>query len=323
MSRYARQMRLPGVGAAGQARLAAARVLVVGAGGLGATLLPQLVGAGVGRLRLADPDVVDESNLHRQTLFRMSDIGRPKAEAAAAALAGLNPECDISAIRTRVDPVSGRAEIGAVDIVIDAADSFAVTYALSDLCHASGTPFVSASVLARQGYVGGFCGGAPSVRAVFPDLPDRLGSCAADGVMGPVVATLGALQAQMVLAVLLGQDPSPLGQILSLDLADWRLSAFRFDGAEEPDAPLPEILAPAQITVDDLLIDLRADPSLDPRPRPGQRVVFACTTGLRAWRAARALLARGHRRVAIIGDGGQDGGREWQTPPGNPGGAKG
>lgn len=304
MTRYARQIRLSGFGATGQAKLAAARVLVVGAGGLGATLLPALVGAGVGYLRLADPDTVEESNLHRQTLFRMSDLGRPKAEAAAVALAGLNPDCEVSPLVGRLDPVTARAEIAAVDLVIDAADSFAVTYALSDLCHAAGTPLISASVLARQGYVGGFCGGAPSLRAVFPDLPGRLGSCAVDGVMGPVVATLGALQAQMVLAVLLGQKPSPLGQMLSLDLADWRLGAFRFDGAPEPETALPEILAPAQITRDDLVIDLRAQQQPEPRPQhAGQRVVFVCTTGLRAWRAAQAVIADGHRSVAIIGDG--------------------
>lgn len=303
MTRYDRQTRLPGFGMAGQAKLAAARVLVVGAGGLGATVLPALVGAGIGHLRLADPDVVEESNLHRQTLFRMADIGRPKAEAAAMALAGLNPDCEISALVARVDPVVAQAELSGIDLVVDAADSFATTYALSDACHARRLPLVSASVLGRQGYVGGFCGGAPSLRAVFPDLPDRMGSCASDGVMAPVVAALGALQAQMALAILLGQAPSPLGQMLSLDLASWRLGGFRFDGAEEPETASPEILAPAQITGDDLVIDLRATASPEPEVRAGQRIVFVCTTGLRAWRAAKAAIASGHRSVAIIGDG--------------------
>ena len=122
MSRYARQICLPGFGDAGQARLAAARVLVVGAGGLGAGVLPPLVAAGVGQLRLVDPDVVEESNLHRQTLFRVSDLGRPKAEVAAEALAGLNSDCTISASVTRLDPVSARAELAGVDLVLDAAD---------------------------------------------------------------------------------------------------------------------------------------------------------------------------------------------------------
>ena len=303
MSRYARQIGLPCIGTAGQARLAAARVLVVGAGGLGAALLPLLAGAGIGVIRLVDHDRVEDSNLHRQTLFRMADLGRPKAEAAAAALAGLNPDCRILPQVLRLDPANAPALVAGVDLVVDAADSFATSYALSDLCLAAGRPLISASVLARQGYVGGFCGGAPSLRAVFPDLPARLGSCALDGVMGPVVATLGALQAQMALAVLLGHDPSPLGQFLSLDLGDWRIAGFRFDGAPEPAEALPAILAPAQVTPQDLVIDLRRGDPPAPIPAADQRVVFTCVSGLRAWRAARALGAQGHRRVAIIGAG--------------------
>lgn len=304
MSRYARQICLPGFGDAGQARLAAARVLVVGAGGLGAGVLPPLVAAGVGQLRLVDPDVVEESNLHRQTLFRMSDLGRPKAEVAAEALAGLNPDCTISASVTRLDPVSARAELAGVDLVLDAADSFATSYALSDLCRATGMPLISASVLGRQGYVGGFCGGAPSLRAVFPDLPGRMGDCATNGVMGPVVATLGALQAQMALTVLLGQQPSPLGQMLTLDLGSWRLGGFRFDGAEEPEVATPAILSPAEIDPEDLVVDLRSGDAAEVLPAAGQRVVFLCVSGLRAWRAAKALAARGHPQVAIVGLGG-------------------
>lgn len=176
MTRYDRQTRLNGFGAAGQARLLGARVLIVGAGGLGATVLPALVGAGAGHIRLADPDLVEETNLHRQTLFRMSDLGRPKAEAAAAALSGLNPDCTISPAMLRIDPASARTELPGVDLVIDAADSFATSYALSDLCLAMGKPLISASVLGRQGYVGGFCGGAPSLRAVFPDCRVALNS---------------------------------------------------------------------------------------------------------------------------------------------------
>ncbi|MGR3379418.1 ThiF family adenylyltransferase [Salipiger abyssi] len=303
MSRYDRQTRLPELGEAGQARLAAARMLVVGAGGLGATLLPQLVGAGIGFLRVADPDVVEESNLHRQTLFRMSDIGRPKALVATETLAALNPDCELSPLVARLDPISARAAMAGVDLVVDAADSFAVSYALSDLCQDSGTPLISASVLARQGYAGGFCGTAPSLRAVFPDLPAQLGSCASNGVMGPVVATVAALQAQMALSVLLGHAPSPLGQLLTVDLATWRLGGFRFDTAEEPEQRAPEILAPSETGPRDLVIDLRGDPAPAPDPAPDQRVVFVCASGLRAWRAAQALRGAGHPHVAIVGEG--------------------
>ena len=320
MSRYARQICLPEVGPEGQARLARARLLVVGAGGLGAALLPLLAGAGIGRIRLIDPDVVEESNLHRQTLFRQADIGRPKAEAASAALAGLNPDCRIDPCVARLDPVLARAELAGADLLLDAADSFAVTYALSDLCRETATPLVSAAVLGRAGHVGGFCGGAPSYRAVFPDLPPALQSCAGAGVMGPAVATLGALQAQMALSVLLGHAPSPLGQLLSLDLVSWRLSGFRFDTAPEPERPSPAVLARADLGPDDRVIELRGAEELPMlslpqaerlapgeaarlRPLPGQRVVFLCATGLRAWRAARALEAAGHPEVAILAEG--------------------
>lgn len=320
MNRYARQICLPEVGIEGQARLARAQVLVVGAGGLGAALLPLLVGAGLGGIRLYDPDLIEESNLHRQTLFRMSDLGRPKAQVAAETMAGLNPDCPVTPVVARLDPANAPAEIARADLVIDAADTFAISYALSDLCQAVGKPLISASVLGRQGYVGGFCGGAPSLRAVFPDLPPKLLSCATAGVMGPAVASLGALQAQMALSVLLGHQPSPLGQMLGVDLALWRISAFRFDGAPEPARTAPVVLARSQITPNDLVVELRDAQELpqltlpqaqrlSPRDldqiaaKPDQRVVFICATGLRAWRAAQSLSDAGHADVAILADG--------------------
>jgi molybdopterin/thiamine biosynthesis adenylyltransferase len=320
MSRYARQIALPEIGPTGQQRLSRARVLVVGAGGLGAALLPLLVGAGIGRLRVIDPDLVEESNLHRQTLFRMSDIGRPKADAAAAALAGLNPDCRISPLVAWLDPTLARRELADADLVVDAADSFAVTYALSDLCLVAGIPFVSAAVLGRAGHLGGFCGGAPSYRAVFPDLPPSLQNCASGGVMGSAVASLGALQAQMALSVLLGHAPSPLGQFLSLDLATWRLSGFRFDGATEPERATPAVISRSEVEPRDMVIELRGIDELPRltlprarrlalaeattlRPKAGQRVVFVCASGLRAWRAAQALEAAGHPDVAILAEG--------------------
>ncbi|KFE34217.1 HesA/MoeB/ThiF family protein [Thioclava atlantica] len=316
MSRYARQTCLPEIGTEGQARLAQARVLVIGAGGLGASVLPLLAGAGVGALRVIDPDRVEESNLHRQTLFRMGDLGRPKAEIAAESLRALNPDCEVSPGVFRLDPANARAELARVDLVIDAADSFAVTYALSDLCHARGLPLVSASVLGRSGYAGGFCGGAPSYRAVFPDLPPALQNCASAGVMGPAVASLGALQAQMALSVLLGHVPSPLGQLVSVDLATWRFSGFRFDGAPEPGSG-SAVIALREIRPEDVVIDLRGEAEapapahpralrLSPeavaafQPDPGQRAVFVCATGLRAWCAATVLAARGPYETAIV-----------------------
>ena len=204
MSRYVRQMQVPGIGAVGQARLTASHVLVVGAGGLGCTVIPALAAAGVGRLTVVDPDVIELTNLHRQTLYTAADLGQPKAVAAAARARALNPECQAMALRVRLDPANTPALIDGADLVVDAADSFAVTYTLSDLCLATGKPLISASVIGRAGYAGGFCGAAPSYRAVFPDLPAQAASCASAGVLGPAVAALGAVQAQMALSVLIG-----------------------------------------------------------------------------------------------------------------------
>lgn len=315
MSRYARQMQVPGIGGDGQARLAAARVLIVGAGGLGCSVIPALAGAGAGRLTIIDPDHVELTNLHRQTLYTTTDIGQPKALAAATRARALNPDGQAEARLARLDPANAPGLIAAADVIIDAADSFAVTYTLSDLCLAAGKPLISASVIGRAGYAGGFCGAAPSYRAVFPDLPGQAASCASAGVMGPAVAALGAVQAQMALSVLIGLEPSPLGKVVTLDMASWRFGGFGFDGV--PETPGFGFVAAAQIAATDMRIDLRpagtvqtlpgalvlAPGDLADWPIPKGRVVLCCSTGLRAWRGAQVLAARGATALALLADG--------------------
>ncbi|WP_349760126.1 HesA/MoeB/ThiF family protein [Rhodovulum sp.] len=258
MSRYARQIMLPEVGPDGQDRLAQAHVLVVGAGGLGVPVLQYLAGAGLGRITLVDGDTVAAHNLHRQPLYRMDQIGAPKAQAATAALTALNPQVSITPVCAMLDPENAPAWVAAADIVLDCADTFAASLTLSDICAAQGKPLITASALGLSGYVAGCCGGAPSLRAIFPDLPERGATCATAGVMGPVVAAIGALQAQMALAVQLALTPSPLGQLVSLDARRWRMSSFRFDTAPEPARPLP-FIARSQTRADDPLIDLRPE----------------------------------------------------------------
>ncbi|MBI6629593.1 HesA/MoeB/ThiF family protein [Pontibaca salina] len=315
MTRYERQIVLPEVGTQGQERLRAAHILVVGAGGLAVPVLQYLTGAGVGRITLVDADHVEKGNLHRQPLYRMADVGAPKVQAAAAALRSLNPEVEIRPMATWLDPESAPALVDAADLVLDCADTFAASLTLSDTCHAAGKPLITASALGLQGYVAGVCGGAPSLRAIFPDLPGSAPTCSSAGILGPVVATMGTMQAQMALSVLLGLSPSPLGQMLVFEAQRWRMVDFRFDDALEPAAPLPFIAASA-IRANDLVIDLRTEAptpfrpdalhiSTDAVPELGiapdtDRVVLACRTGLRAHNCGVGLRARWPGNIALL-----------------------
>lgn len=317
MSRYARQIAVADFGPTGQLRLQEARVLVIGAGGLASPVLQYLVGAGVGHIRLADHDTVSLSNLHRQTLFRETDVGAPKVEVARREMAALNPETTIEAIRVRFDPANAANLCECMSLVIDCADSFAASYVASDHCLRVGLPLISASVVGMDGYCGGFCADAPSLRAVFPDLPERPGRCDTDGVLGPSVGILGALQAQMAMSVLAGMLPSPLGQLVTFDARHGRFGGFRFEGAPEPIAS-PGFITPQDIRADDLVVDLRGEnePGLvlhgsakraisdiegpEFSHRRHNRLVLACRSGLRAWLAADRLGPIWTGEVALI-----------------------
>jgi sulfur-carrier protein adenylyltransferase/sulfurtransferase len=317
--RYARQIVLPEVGVAGQARLNTAVVTVIGAGGLGCAVLQYLCAAGVGRLVIIDHDRVEESNLHRQPLYRMSDLGQPKVRAARGALAALNPATHIDALEERLTPANAPRVVAGADVVIDAADSFAVTYILSDACQQASRPLVSASVLGLSGYVAAFCGGAPSYRAVFPEMPGRAGSCSESGVLGSAVGVLGTLQAHLALALLLEWQPPVLGRLVSIDFRTLRIGGFAFHDAREPTAERLAFIAPADVALTDTVIDLRSPEEAPVSPFPAAvriavealehaertfpgdaRIVLCCRSGVRAWRAACALQRQGHRNLALI-----------------------
>ena len=319
MNRYLRQQTLPQVGADGQASLAAARVLVIGAGGLGCPALQYLCGAGIGTIILVDPDVVERTNLHRQPLFNETMLGQAKAVAAKNVLQHLNPEVNVETHITTLDPDNAPLLISNADIVLDCADSYAASYIMSDVCLQMKKPLISASALGLSGYVGGFCGSAPSLRAVFPDLPRNSATCATAGVMGPVVGTIGSIQAQMALTVLLGISPSPLGQLVSIRFDTFNFNDFRFDQAAEPDKTPFSFISRQKLAADDLIIELRGE---DEAPIPahpeavrasittfeqqkitpelGQRVVICCRSGLRAWRAASALQQYWKGSIALV-----------------------
>jgi sulfur-carrier protein adenylyltransferase/sulfurtransferase len=320
LERYSRQTILPEVGAVGQVRLREAHVLVVGAGGLGSAVLQYLCAAGVGHIVIVDHDKVEESNLHRQPIYRMSDVTALKAQAARDALLASNPEVRIDAVCERLTPANAARLVANMDVVVDAADSFAVTYVLSDECQRAGKPLISASVLGLSGYVGAFCGSAPSYRAVFPEMPRQAGSCSTAGVLGTAVGVMGTLQAQMVLSLLLQIQPLVLGQLVTVDFRTLRFGGFSFVGAPEPSEAVLPFIAADQVDGADLVIDLRSLTEAPVSPiaaalrievdavengagaqlPPAPRVVLCCRTGVRAWRAARALQRHGRSNIALI-----------------------
>ncbi|MDI1286990.1 MAG: HesA/MoeB/ThiF family protein [Reyranella sp.] len=313
--RYARQAVLPEVGDTGQARLAAASVLIVGAGGLGCPVMQYLAGAGVGSLVIVDHDVVEETNLHRQPLYTMADIGKPKVEVARAALQRFNPGLNVAVHAERLTPQNAARLVAAADLVVDAADSFAVTYILSDACQAAAKPLVSASVIGMTGYAGAFCGGGPSYRAVFPEVSVDGGTCDTVGVLGTAVAVMGGLQAHLALHLLLDLEPSVLSRVVTFDAKRLAFGGFGFAGSPEPDAFVP-FIAPEAVTADDLVVDLRGLDEVPVSPfagarrlvvdtieqleMPSGRVVLACRSGQRALIAADRLRNRGVTNLALV-----------------------
>lgn len=215
--RYARQIILPQVGEAGQRRLSESSVLVVGAGGLGVPVLMYLAAAGVGRITIVDPDRVELSNLHRQVLYTEADIGRPKADVAAEALAARNSEIEIRAHRERLDEHNAESLISGHDLVIDGSDNIETRYVLDDACLSAGVAWVHASIHRFEGQVSCFnVNGGPRYRDLFPTPPKEgsVPSCAEAGVLGALPGMLGAIQAAEALKLLLGTGESLAGKVL-------------------------------------------------------------------------------------------------------------
>jgi molybdopterin/thiamine biosynthesis adenylyltransferase len=317
-NRYARQLALPDVGSAGQAKLAAARIVIIGAGGLGVPALTYLVGAGIGHIRLVDNDRVAIHNLHRQVLFNEADEGQYKVAVAARKMAALNSEVVVEAISERLITSNCKALLKDCDCVIDAADNFITTYLLSDTCQLLNKPLISASAAGMKGYMGVFCQHAPSYRALFPSPPDQGLSCARDGVLGPVVAVLGALQAQAAIKQLLS-EPGP-ARLLNVDLWHQHFSSIDFSHAPEPETATPiAVLNSKELSPHDSLIDVRNADELQTPPLPyathipladihqrlaeiprEQRVVLCCMSGRRASSAAQILADQHYPNLAIL-----------------------
>lgn len=218
---YARQTVLPQVGAEGQAKLAAARILIVGAGGLGCPAAMYLAGAGVGEIGICDGDRVEASNLHRQPLFAFDDVGKPKARVAAARIAALNPFVRTVVHETRLTAANAREILSAYDLVLDCTDNFDAKYLINDAAVLFGRPYVMASVYQFEGHVFAYDPARESacLRCIWPEPPAAgcIGSCAEAGVLGAVPGIAGALQAMEALKRLLGLPGALDGELLLCD----------------------------------------------------------------------------------------------------------
>ena len=221
--RYARHIVLAEIGGVGQSKLIAAKVLVVGAGGLGAPLLQYLAAAGIGTLGVIDDDTVDLSNLQRQGSHRTSDVGSAKGESARRALAEINPEVQVLPHDERLTADNAQRIIAGYDLVADGSDNFATRYLLNDVCFRLRKTLVSAAILRFDGQISTYKAwqgaGHPCLRCLFPAAPseESVPSCAQAGVLGALAGTLGTLQATEVVKEILGVGRSLSGSLLLYD----------------------------------------------------------------------------------------------------------
>jgi adenylyltransferase/sulfurtransferase len=334
---YSRQTTLPEIGDDGQRRLANASVVVVGAGGLGSAVLAGLAGAGVGTIHVIDHDVVEASNLHRQPLYSSADVGQPKAEAAARRLRAYNPSIRVQPHSERFDAASGAGLLSLGDVVVDCSDNFATKFLINDAAVRAGRPAVIASVYQYEGQLqvvradaGGSC-----LRCQWPEATKDglVGNCRQAGVLGPVPAVLGSLQAMEVLKLLLGLPGQMRDELLLIDLLDLSLRRMQAPRHAACMDACVRVAAGETIAVEDVdvswplaeaavrgfrVVDIREQYECAAQPMPiaghesvpmgrllagglpddaSARYLLVCTHGIRSRAAAEALRALGRNNV--------------------------
>ena len=237
--RYSRHLILPEIGKTGQEKLKAAKVLLVGTGGLGSPTGMYLAAAGVGTLGLVDFDVVDESNLHRQLLFGQDDVGRPKLQAARDRLTQINPHIEIREHQTMLDSSNALGIAADYDLVVDGTDNFPTRYLVNDTCVLLGKPNVYGSIFRFEGQVSIFWGAeGPCYRCLFaePPPPGLVPSCAEGGVLGVLPGIIGSLQANEVIKLIVGAGDPMIGRLLLFDAL--RMSFRELKLRKNPDCPI-------------------------------------------------------------------------------------
>ena len=231
--RYARQIALADVGAEGQAKLGRARMLIVGLGGLGCPAALYLATSGVGRLVLNDFDRVDETNLPRQILYALEDVGALKVEAAKRRLIAMNPGVEVVALSERLDGAALEAAVGEVDVVLDGTDNFAARFAVNRACVARRVPLVSGAAVRVEGQIAVFPndGDGPCYSCLYNDEDEWLGDCQGNGVLAPVPGVIGTLMAEEALKLALGWSSSLRNRLLLWDAkrGDWQSVALKRD----------------------------------------------------------------------------------------------
>ena len=235
IERYARHLVLAEIGGPGQQRLKAARVAIVGLGGVGAPAALYLAAAGVGALRLIDHDEVALSNLQRQIAFAEADVGRPKVEAGAERLTALNPHVGVQALEQRITTDNARDLVAAHDVVIDGTDDFETRLIVSDACVAAGRPLVSGALGRWDGQVGVFAG-RPCYRCLVNEIPPDAETCARVGVVGALAGVIGSIAALEAIKLITGAGEPLTGRLMIFD--GLKGSARTVAVGADPDCPV-------------------------------------------------------------------------------------
>ncbi|WP_449385145.1 ThiF family adenylyltransferase [Cellulomonas soli] len=302
-TRYSRHLLVPGIGELGQRRLRNARVLVVGAGGLGSPVLLYLAAAGVGTLGIVDGDVVDESNLQRQVVHAADSVGRAKVDSAAQAVRRCDPSVTVVTHGVRLDASNALQILHGYDLVVDGTDTFATRYLVADACALTGTPLVWGSVLRFDGQVSVFWSAPPAghgyeaigYRDVFarPPAPGEVPSCAEAGVLGAVCGAVGSAMAVEVLKLVVGFGEPLLGRVATYDAlsARWREVPVRPDPHGRPVTALRDLDQTCALT-------RPGTPSTADDPLPGGQPGTALRT-LSAPELAALLSARERGEVDV------------------------
>jgi sulfur-carrier protein adenylyltransferase/sulfurtransferase len=336
---YSRQQLLKEIGAAGQATLERSRVLIVGLGGLGSPVLQYLAGAGVGSLELVDADTLDASNLHRQPIYALKDVGKPKLQLAREAALKINPQVNIETHAARFSGANALDLLRRCDVVVDCSDNFRTKFLINDAAVLMQKPAVFASVYQYEGQMQIYKpeAGHACLRCLWPDAtPDGMvGNCAEAGVLGPVPGVFGSLQALMVLKILLDIPGQLEGELLLLDFANFSSAKLKARRHSECAAPgcarireLPGEDAELQVKLPSLsaaaasglqIIDIRNPDEFAARPTigwhipmatllvnpqllpPGSNYLLVCASGKRSLAAARELQKRGLRVQSLSG----------------------